>query len=628
MDNILGQVKAQATSSITIGATDSTLQDQLLRHIRNGSSKANSSWLSIRGKHDKRNQQGQLEPLPGERRQVFWHGGTLFVLDEPSFTAELDVDGHVGYDTSGETEIKHRPMTVRCFGHSNKPIVELFKYLQADALQSEELEVIKITLGDTKSEMRDKRSLNSIDLEPKMMKYITQVVEDFFHPDSRALYRATSRPYRKGFLLYGPPGTGKTSLSVAIASHVGHPLVTITLRGMDDTDLENAFQDLPLPCVVLLEDVDASSADVGNRRQPSKAKARVTDEQTEVVDAHVAANAIEHAVGQLRSEMNLGFKGISEEQKRLNKLVEDRGSYAEDNGNYRTNNHSHVHRKAIPFPSAEELSLKPPPTKSVTLSGLLNVIDGAAAVERRLLIMTTNHPENIDDALKRPGRCDDHFEIGFATKNTAEQTFKRIFGLDPCKIHHIDAINRFARAFKEQFPETSKISTASLAKYCALHRNRPVEAVKNFPRWLEVGDEIFVYNIEARKTETDPTKINVPQGFDHTLLNVSAPDFVAPVIEEDDFDDIPEIQRSIFNPLRWVLGTKSAPQRSLGAQPEHLPLKSPGDDVASEIDPDRTKMELSLVSFDLSLGSFTYAQIQPQNSQQPRLISNWGFDGE
>lgn len=43
---------------------------------------------------------------------------------------------------------------------------------------------------------------------------------------------------------------------------------------------------------------------------------------------------------------------------------------------------------------------------SVTMSGLLNAIDGVFSRDGRVLIMTTNHPEKLDAALKRPGRAD------------------------------------------------------------------------------------------------------------------------------------------------------------------------------------------------------------------------------
>jgi chaperone BCS1 len=56
---------------------------------------------------------------------------------------------------------------------------------------------------------------------------------------------------------------------------------------------------------------------------------------------------------------------------------------------------------------------QPGSTALTTLSGLLNAIDGVAAPEGRLLVMTSNHPEKLDPALIRPGRIDLHerFEL-------------------------------------------------------------------------------------------------------------------------------------------------------------------------------------------------------------------------
>ena len=39
----------------------------------------------------------------------------------------------------------------------------------------------------------------------------------------------------------------------------------------------------------------------------------------------------------------------------------------------------------------------------VTLSGLLNALDGIVASEGRIFVATTNHLEKIDSALSRPG---------------------------------------------------------------------------------------------------------------------------------------------------------------------------------------------------------------------------------
>lgn len=66
---------------------------------------------------------------------------------------------------------------------------------------------------------------------------------------------------------------------------------------------------------------------------------------------------------------------------------------------------------------------------TLSLSGLLNALDGVAAAEGRLLFATTNHLEKLDPALSRPGRMDVWIEFRNATKWQAEALFRNFF---PC----------------------------------------------------------------------------------------------------------------------------------------------------------------------------------------------------
>jgi chaperone BCS1 len=63
---------------------------------------------------------------------------------------------------------------------------------------------------------------------------------------------------------------------------------------------------------------------------------------------------------------------------------------------------------------------------SVTLSVLLNTIDGAASQEGRLLIMTSNTPETLDPALIRHGRVDQQIEFEYISRHNAKQLFIRM----------------------------------------------------------------------------------------------------------------------------------------------------------------------------------------------------------
>jgi len=65
--------------------------------------------------------------------------------------------------------------------------------------------------------------------------------------------------------------------------------------------------------------------------------------------------------------------------------------------------------------------------RGVTLSGLLNAIDGVAAHEGRLLFATTNRYESLDPALRRPGRMDRHIEFRLASRNQVAEMFRRFY---------------------------------------------------------------------------------------------------------------------------------------------------------------------------------------------------------
>jgi len=76
----------------------------------------------------------------------------------------------------------------------------------------------------------------------------------------------------------------------------------------------------------------------------------------------------------------------------------------------------------------------------VTLSGLLNVLDGFHAPTGVLFVMTTNHVEKLDPALLRPGRIDYKLYLGKASDRQKAELFRRFFP---------EASERDAREFVE-----------------------------------------------------------------------------------------------------------------------------------------------------------------------------------
>lgn len=65
--------------------------------------------------------------------------------------------------------------------------------------------------------------------------------------------------------------------------------------------------------------------------------------------------------------------------------------------------------------------------KGVTLSGLLNVLDGLQAPDSVIYLMTTNHHENLDPALLRPGRIDYRLTMEHAHITQKAELFHRFF---------------------------------------------------------------------------------------------------------------------------------------------------------------------------------------------------------
>jgi mitochondrial chaperone BCS1 len=81
--------------------------------------------------------------------------------------------------------------------------------------------------------------------------------------------------------------------------------------------------------------------------------------------------------------------------------------------------------------SIREAESRTPATKEdrngVTLSGLLNALDGFSAPDNVLFIMTSNQIEALDPALLRPGRIDYRLYLGPATEEQKVQLYRRFF---------------------------------------------------------------------------------------------------------------------------------------------------------------------------------------------------------
>ncbi|KKY17718.1 putative mitochondrial chaperone bcs1 [Phaeomoniella chlamydospora] len=83
---------------------------------------------------------------------------------------------------------------------------------------------------------------------------------------------------------------------------------------------------------------------------------------------------------------------------------------------------------------------------NVTFSGLLNALDGVASAEERILFLTTNHVERLDEALVRPGRVDMTVRLGEATRYQISKLWDRFYG-------DLDASEKYKAEFLDKLED-------------------------------------------------------------------------------------------------------------------------------------------------------------------------------
>ncbi|KAH6580490.1 hypothetical protein BASA61_009604 [Batrachochytrium salamandrivorans] len=111
------------------------------------------------------------------------------------------------------------------------------------------------------------------------------------------------------------------------------------------------------------------------------------------------------------------------------------------------------------------------PRSMLTFSGLLNALDGVAASEERIIFMTTNYIEHLDNALVRPGRVDVRAYIGNATELQARAMFECFY----------DGESELADKFVQLLVDRGaigKLSPAQLQGHFVMHRKSASKAIE------------------------------------------------------------------------------------------------------------------------------------------------------
>jgi len=232
------------------------------------------------------------------------------------------------------------------------------------------------------------RTFENLHFEEK--KVILDALE--FFANNIPWYDRTGSPHSLGFLFWGKPGTGKTSCIKAIANYTGRHILHVPLSELNTVeDLEELFysrniMDHIVPVhsrIILIEDIDCL-ADVVQKRD--------MEDDGFLVDYMFSSDDDEED----------GEDGKKKKKSYMSKLRKQK--------------------------------------KKITLSNILNCLDGVLESKNRIVIMTTNYPDKLDDALIRPGRIDYKIEFKSCTLQSIEAIVRQFFnyeieeediGLDP-----------------------------------------------------------------------------------------------------------------------------------------------------------------------------------------------------
>lgn len=193
-----------------------------------------------------------------------------------------------------------------------------------------------------------KRRLETVILEKATKQKLIDNISEF--KASRSWYEDRGLPFKLTMMLHGVPGTGKSSLIKALASHFEMHLCVLNLSTMSDWIFQRALSTAPENSIIVIEDFDSASA--------TKA----------------------------RSSLIPAIQAPSDDA--------DDGRPTDDKDA----------RGSIDQSQEKPLSF-------LTLSGILNSLDGVVALDGTIVILTTNVLKDIDPAILRPGRIDRIVEL-------------------------------------------------------------------------------------------------------------------------------------------------------------------------------------------------------------------------
>ncbi|UTC28251.1 AAA+ ATPase protein [Brevundimonas phage vB_BpoS-Gurke] len=344
--HLLRFLKAQLSTSLTVYSEDSVYRFVDLWLSRHPDA-SKSRRFSVAGWHDRTNDREDFALSPGAGFHLLREGWRFYLVHRTVEDKGEDGDGYMS------SRRRRQTITITTPGRSPQTLYRLLDCVKAVEEDKDTIPIYMWTGHDyTLAERRQKRSMDTVYLEPRMKAAVIRDIRKF--NARRAWYALLGVPYRRGISLEGPPGTGKTTLIFALASLFDKAIYIINPATLDNDIQFQRAMNLAGANYVVLEDFDALDP--------------------------------------------TGERSVAQ-----------------------------VEEPTMPAVRAGEAS-----KRGVTLSGLLNAIDGIAARDGRILFITSNHADTLDEALLRPGRIDRRCVLNLIDETIAGEMYRRFYPDGDC----------------------------------------------------------------------------------------------------------------------------------------------------------------------------------------------------